>query len=377
MRTTIATHEIVRKIWEEDSGHPLLWLLYPPSLLYRLAIALRNTCYDWGVKPSVHLARPVISVGNVTVGGTGKTPLVIYLARFLKAQGFRPAVLSRGYGGRSGSPLKVVSDGRRVLLDWDEAGDEPVLMARRAAGAPVIAGPDRRLTGEYAISHFGCDVLILDDGFQHRRLHRDLDIVLIDEEKPFGNGMLLPAGPLREPPASLRRAGVVIRTGVHDLADEKTGLPKDQRSREGAGIGLPTLQGIPVLHAYRQSRELLQGATGKIIDLRELRAKRVCGFSGIGKPGNFRKTLAALGAEVVSFLPFPDHHQYDLGDLDEIERTASANKADFIVTTEKDGVRLGGFPSFMERVLRLRIEMTMASSAPGIEEIVLRYVKRT
>ena len=372
MKTIITAHEIAQRIWDKESGHPLISLFYPFSFLYRLAVAIRNRFYDWGIASPLRLTRPVISVGNITVGGTGKTPLVIHIARFLKNGGFRPAILSRGYGGKPGSSVNVVADGRKVLLGYGEAGDEPVLMARAAAGVPVIVGPDRHLSGRCAVNRFDCNVLILDDGFQHRRLHRDLDILLVDQEKPFGNGFLLPAGPLREPVASMRRADVVIRTGAVDPASDKAGLPAQPILSAGAEDGPFVSPGIPVLRAYHRPRELVNGMTGISEDLERLRGARVCAFSGIGKPGNFRRTLVALGADVVSFIPFPDHHRYDLPDLRRIEQAAADGKAASIITTEKDGIRLDDFPEFFEKVLLLRIEMGMIPATPNLEEIMLK-----
>lgn len=376
MKTTIAMHETARRIWAADAGHPLIRLLYPLSLLFRLAGGIRTRLYDWGIITPVLLPCPVISVGNITVGGTGKTPLVIYLARFLQARGFRPAILSRGYGGRSRSPVRVVSDGRHLIMGYDEAGDEAVLMARSMRGVPVIAGPDRGRTGRYVLDHLGCDVLILDDGFQHRRLHRDLDIVLVDEQRPFGNGLLLPAGPLREPASALGRAGVLVLTGG---ADRETGekAPVDKRPPPvGPVKELPVGARIPVLRAYHRPRDLARGGTGEILSAGELRGKRIVGFCGIGKPENFRGTLSTLGAAVAAFIAFPDHHRYGPADLAGIETVAIQEKAECIVTTEKDGVRLGDFPRFLRTLLVLRIEMAIMPSPEVLEELVLQHLRK-
>jgi len=155
---------------------------------------------------------PVISVGNLTLGGTGKTPTVVFIAELLKENGYHPAVLSRGYGGESTLGLNVVSDGREVLLPPEEAGDEPVMMARRLDGIPVLTGKSRYITGRFAIDNLGADILILDDGFQHLPLHRDLNILLCDHKNPFGNGCIFPAGELREPLGEIERADVICIT---------------------------------------------------------------------------------------------------------------------------------------------------------------------
>ena len=176
-------------------------------------VAARNRLYDGGLLKQQKLPRPVISVGNLTVGGTGKTPTVIFIAHILKDHGYRPAVLSRGYGGSANAPVNVVSDGNRILMGWREAGDEPILIASAVPGIPVLTGSRRLLTGRAAVETFGADVLILDDAFQHRSLFRDIDMVLLDAARPFGNGFLLPRGPLREPRIPLRRADILLRTG--------------------------------------------------------------------------------------------------------------------------------------------------------------------
>ncbi len=194
----MSVEEMVQGIWNEARPEgrtavprAILRLL---SLPYGAAVALRNHLYDRELLRPTKLPCPVVSVGNLTVGGTGKTPTVILLAALLKEHGYRPAVLSRGYGGHAKASVNVVSDGNRVLLGWREAGDEPVLIAGALPGIPVLTGPKRSLTGKAAVERFGADILILDDAFQHRSLFRDIDIVLIDAARPFGNGFSSPGG---------------------------------------------------------------------------------------------------------------------------------------------------------------------------------------
>ena len=210
---------LIRNMWGDPRNEirkPLHIFFYLLSLPYGGAVRARNRLFDLGVLRQEKVGCPVVSVGNLTVGGTGKTPMVILLAGMLRDRGMRPAVLSRGYGGKSTSDVLVVSDGSQILAGPEEAGDEPVLIARRLKGIPVLAGAKRALTGRYARENFGVDVMVLDDGFQHRWIHRDLDIVLLDSRQPLGNGLLLPRGPLREPPSALERAGVVVFTRSED-----------------------------------------------------------------------------------------------------------------------------------------------------------------
>ncbi|MBM3224440.1 MAG: tetraacyldisaccharide 4'-kinase [Candidatus Tectomicrobia bacterium] len=178
-----------------------------------------RTAYTWGIRQQRHLPCPVVSIGNLTLGGTGKTPLTMWIARWYQQQGRRVAVLSRGYGARPAAHVRVVSAGDGPVLNWQAAGDEPYLLACALPGVPILIGQDRYQTGQYACTHFGAEVLILDDGFQHHALHRDLDIVLIDASNPFGSGHLFPRGILREPLSALRRADALVLTRV-EMAEE-------------------------------------------------------------------------------------------------------------------------------------------------------------
>jgi tetraacyldisaccharide 4'-kinase len=355
----MSVEEMVQGIWNEERPkgrtivlRALLRTLSPP---YGAAVALRNHLYDRGLLRQAKLPCPVVSVGNLTVGGTGKTPTVVLLASLLKEHGCRPAVLSRGYGGHAKASANVVSDGNRLLLGWREAGDEPMLIAGALPGIPVLTGPKRFLTGKTAVERFGADILILDDAFQHRSLFRNLDIVLIDTAHPFGNGYLLPRGPLREPPTDLRRADILLRTGD---ADNTAPL------REAAS--LPAFRGI------HRPRELVEAGTGRVSPPTTLRGRKICAFAGIGSPEAFRRGLTALGAEVVSFRAFPDHHPYDHSDIETLRRIAEKSGASLIVTTEKDGVRLTDFPDFQAMISLLRIGMEITPAGPFAELIFSR-----
>jgi tetraacyldisaccharide 4'-kinase len=329
------------------------------SLPYGAVVALRNRFYDRGHIRPKKLSCPVISVGNLTVGGTGKTPTVILLAALLKEHGYSPAVLSRGYGGDAEVPVNVVSDANRVCLGWREAGDEPVMIAGALPGIPVLTGPKRSLIGKAAVKCFGADVLILDDGFQHRSLFRDIDIVLMDAARPFGNGYLLPRGPLREPPQALCRAHILLRTG-----------DTDREESLGEAPALPSFRG------FHRPRELVEAATGRVSPLTTLRGQKVLAFAGIGSPESFRRSLTALGAEVVCFRAFPDHHPYGRSDIDALRLRAADSGASRIVTTEKDCVRLTDFPDFLAEISLLRVGMEIASDELFAELIFSRLAKR-
>lgn len=228
-------------------------------------------------------------------------------------------------------------------MGWREAGDEPVLIAGALPGIPVLTGSRRLLTGRAAMETFGADVLILDDGFQHRSLFRDIDMVLLDAARPFGNGFLLPGGPLREPADSLGRADLLLRTG-----------------NEGNGEPLREAASLPSFRAIHKPRGLVAGGTGRIETVAALRGQKVFAFVGIGSPDSFRRSLAELGAAVVGFRVFADHHPYALSDIGNLRRLAAESGAARIVTTEKDGIRLTDFPDFLAELFLLRIAMEIS-----------------
>jgi len=318
------------------------------ATLYRAALKLRDRHYD---RPgSIRRASlPVLSVGNLTVGGTGKTPLVAWLARGLADAGHRPAVVTRGYGGTAGRGPLVLSRGDGPVRPVTECGDEPYLLASTLEGVHVVVGSDRWAGAEAAAGQ-GCDVVILDDGFQHRRLARNLDLVLLDAGSPFGNGRLLPAGPLREPPSALARADLLLLTRCaadHDLADfERT-----------VRIHNPE---APVLAAGHRRLGFFAGETGPVAPPR-----RALVFCAIGNPGRFRADVEAEGVEVVAFLSRRDHHRFGERELLGLQsRAASADAV--LVTTEKDRVRLPDprDPADAPSLLTLRIEAEVFRPEP-------------
>jgi len=333
-------------------------LLCGASVLYGAIVRLRNTLYDRKAIPPVKLPRPVVSVGNITAGGTGKTPMVIHLARFLRERGYRPAVVSRGYGSRGGKAVNVVSDGKTVLLDPERAGDEPYLMARVLADIPVVTGPKRVDAGRSAIRLFRPDLLLLDDGFQHRRLHRDLDIVLLDEALPFGNGRLLPGGLLREPIGGLSRADLIVLTGPETETPAPPEDPRIPRDR-------------PLFHAARKAEGFLRGRDDRSYPLEHLEGNPLYVFSGIGNPSSFHSLLSAIPGTTLTCRTFPDHHRYTGGDVERIRKEASGIPGAAIVTTEKDAVRLEKYPDFCEDLYRLRISMALRAGKEDFEAMVL------
>jgi len=346
----------IQDIWDknEKGYHPLELALRGASCLYAVSVRIRNWLYDIKILPQKRLPCKIISVGNIVVGGTGKTPMVIYLANLLLAKGFRPAVLSRGYMGKSKSPVNIVSDGQRLFMKPEDCGDEPVLISQAAKGVPVLTGPERFVTGQVAREKFGVDVLILDDGFQHRKLARDVDIVLLRAEKPLGNGCLLPAGPLRESSRALKRADMVFHVG------------NDHERLPGAESAF---------QVFHKGNLLLNGATKQEHSLEYLRGRRVGAFAGIASPERFQKTLTDAGADVAFLVSFPDHHFYTREEIRDIQKRTEEEKADMIITTEKDGVKLTAFHMFLEKIYLLRVSMAFVSEEEKFVSSLLERLK--
>ncbi len=355
-----------QRIWNDNDSirriSPTRVILLLFSLLYRLIIHWRNRLYDRQTLKPVKLSCPVISVGNITVGGTGKTPCVIMLAKILQRHGLKPAIISRGYGAISAQPVNIVSDGKSILLKADIAGDEPLLIARSLPDIPVVTGAKRRLTGPAAIDRFGANVLICDDAFQHRQIFRDIDIVLLDAEKPLGNGHLLPAGELREPIGSLERASCFILTRMNETHPVNQDI-----------ASIACTSNIPIFHAVHQFKEMIK-SDGSTWPRGELRGKIVCAFCGIAKPDSFKKLLLEAEAKIVLFDPFPDHYDFSLYDLQELKNKFLSLRADYLVTTEKDAMRLQNHPEFLKMLCILRMEMEIKPSAQSFDNFIVEWL---
>ena len=274
---------------------------------------------------------PVISIGNLTMGGSGKTPVVRHIAEALTLKNFRPAIVSRGYRGSSKSEINVVSDGQTVFMDATQAGDEPVLLAESLPGIPVVTGVLRSLPCRFAIDNFGCDLLILDDGFQHLRVIRDIDIVLFNAAAPLGNCHVFPGGDMREPLSALRRADAFLMTGICD--NLKAQIEGFQRLLMEKHPHIPVFSSSIIPIGFRnQGRE-------KPIPMLSVPSP-VYGFCGIASPDRFKSTLEQTGIQLCGLLSFRDHQIYDQNLIDHICISASRMGARALVTTEKDIVKL-------------------------------------
>ena len=336
-----------------DGKNVLFTLGRPFSSLYSLAMSLRAFFYRRGILATQRLPVPVISVGNLTMGGTGKTPLVMCVVRHLLEHGRRPAIVSRGYGGKARGRVNVVSNGREKKLDPAMAGDEPWLLADSLPGVPVVTGARRAEVGRYVLEKTSSDIIVLDDGFQHLALHRDLDLVLFNVQSELSTARVFPGGELRESFGALRRAHALIVTGV-DYRTERRAHALKRFLRERAPQA-PVFFGeyLPVCLLSNGKQEVFPSDKAKRLTL--------FGFCGIGNPTSFRETLHKEGYRLGGFRSFRDHHPYSGKDFESLVAAAKACKAQALITTEKDFVKLkpfwGDFP-----VLALKVELFMEES---------------
>lgn len=374
------------------------------SPFYALLMRLRAWLYQRGWLRREKMAVPVISVGNLTLGGTGKTPLVIYLSRLFLEMGYRPAVLSRGYGGRRRWPRParkettslvaglaevgpgpfdpsrlapmVVSDYQNILLDPETAGDEPVLLAQSLPGVPVLVGPRRVLSGRYAVREMGADCLVLDDGFQHLALDRDLDLALFSARnlpfrvagpwpgrfwtpspapanpraESFSPAGVFPGGPLREPWSALARADALVITGVDPVNQDEVAAFRHFLAQKFPALPCFIGEYLPTC--------LLEAASRQTLALEEGRDRPWYGFAGIARPESFRQTLIGAGFKLTDFQAFADHYHYRATDYHALVEAASERRAEGLITTEKDLVKLTPLVDDMP-LLALRIELVM------------------
>ncbi len=361
--------------WATLFGAFLLVLSYPYAGIARAKLWL----YRNRILRDAHLGCMVIVVGNLTMGGTGKTPVVERLARVLQQRGRKVGILSRGYKSKKepllhkawrelthkeAAPPKVVSDGENVLLSSLEAGDEPYMLAKNLPGVCVVVDKDRVKAGHYAVKHFGVDTLILDDGFQYYRLKDHLQVLLVDKNNPFGNGHLIPRGILREPVEHLRRASYIFLTKSDGVPDPAL-VEKINQYRPGTEL-------IECTHRPQHLREVFGE---KELPLSYLKGRRVACLSAIAVPESFEKFVAEHGAYIVSKSRFLDHHRFDQDELGEVFEDALENRAEFIVTTEKDAVRIDPSVHSPLPMYFLRVEIKILSGVADFDEAVSRICR--
>ena len=356
-------------------------ILYGCSKIFQVLIKIRRFLYNFRILRDSTLGVQVIAIGNLTVGGTGKTPVVEKFARELRDEGRNVAILSRGYRSKpvpihqwflnkillrdDTTPPRVVSDGRSLLLDSEMAGDEPYMLASNLKDVVVLVDKDRVKSGRYAIEKFGCDTLLLDDGFQYWKLRgRRHDVVLIDRQQPFGNERLLPRGTLREPPSHLARASFIFIT----KSDGNTA----ELRRRIAEVN-PSASIIECIHHPLYLEDVF---TGQRSDLKLVKGGKVASLSGIAQPESFEQSLVQLGAELVYTKRFADHHRFTQQEILNAINRSKKRQAEAIITTQKDAVR---FPKLDRRDLPIyfmRVEIKILSGANDFQDCVRKICFR-
>ncbi|MCA9816550.1 MAG: tetraacyldisaccharide 4'-kinase [Cyanobacteria bacterium HKST-UBA01] len=341
-------------------------ILKPAAFFYGIGASLKMQLYDQKILTPTKLSAPVISVGNITVGGTGKTPVTIDIAQKLEKTGHKVGILSRGYKRRSQESHVVVSDGTEIFVSCEEAGDEPYLMALSCPGAVVISGSSRIDTGKLAIEKFGCDVIVLDDGYQHVKLERDRNLVLIDYSDNLEEESVLPAGRLREPLSGLGRATDLIITKLPEAPDELHLSRIRRLVQEASGESKNEITTCLCRFIPRKLRSLFEE-----LDFESLRGTKVMTLTGIARPETFISTIESLNLNltIADSMAFEDHHWFTATDLETIEARLAASKADFILTTEKDLVRLNMKEEIARRTFALVLGTQWLSAPPSFEEL--------
>ena len=369
-------HYLIRIIQQPgaDQGHPwpirlLLAMLRSLSAAFKSVVLLRLFLYNVGICRRYPLGCQVISVGNITAGGTGKTPVVEIFARELQKSGRKVAILSRGYRKKELpwyqrlfreqiEPPRVVSDGKRLLLDSELGGDEPYMLASNLPGVVVLVDKNRVKSGRYAVKRFGCDTLILDDGFQYQKLKHRLEVVLVDKTNPFGNCHLLPRGVLREPVRNLKRADFVFITKSDGHSEELRARIRELNKT------------AEIIECCHRSCYLQNVYTAERVPLEWLKGRTVTSLSGIAVPQSFENSLRTMGARVIYCERYADHHRYHAQEIIDAVNKAADLHADALVTTEKDAVRFPRLETTPLPVFYLRVDIELLNGAENFHDAV-------
>jgi len=327
-------------------------ILFPLFIIYLLIVIIRNYLYDIKFIKTTKLPCKIISVGNITVGGTGKTPTVITITKFLQQKNKTVAVLSRGYG-RNTTGTQLVTDGKKNLTNWKNVGDEPILMAKHLSDIPIVVDENRVRGAKYLIDNFNPEIIILDDGFQHRKIHRDVDIVLINSNISKLNNRIFNFRVFREPWISLKRANLIFLTKSDFVAPSKKLL-----QRLGSF-------GLPLFKTNLSPSSYLLDHKNKKINIDYFIGKTALLFSGIGDPKSFEKIIQSLNINIINSINFKDHKKYSKSDIEKISNKYIKTKTDVIITTEKDLLKIGktDLPIFT-------IPITMNINKNGYEQIL-------
>ena len=357
MGTMLIPELSIRSVWERKgiSGKLLWFVLWPMSKVYTALVQSRNFLYSQGILISVRLPRPVVSIGNLTVGGTGKTPTCIWLAQQLALRGYKPAILSRGYRRQEKRPVIMLPQQKAMIISqspesWQQAGDEPLMMAG-IYGQAIGVSANRAAAATELLRRHEVDVFLLDDGFQHRRVKRDVDLLLLGEDV---SGGVLPAGPFREPARNLRRANFLIATGGNGAW---TPLIAQQSA---AAVFTATLQPVCLVGFSNQG--------AREFPLTLLYRSKILTVSGIADPRKLYRLIHEWEGDIVETLEFPDHYAYSAQDWQQISRMART--VDLIITTEKDILKLMRFPFAKDKLLALRVALEVSNGEALVDAIV-------
>ena len=335
-------------------------------MLYEAGVRLKLFCYNAGIVPRTRLDCCVISIGNITVGGTGKTPTAQKVALMIQKLGYRVVILNRGYRSHWEEKIGVVSDGKKIYMTAYEAGDEAFLMAKQLPGIPVVIGKERAITGQFAVDKFKAEVIILDDGYQHWQLYRDLDVVLVDTLNMFGNGCILPRGTLREPLCNLSRAGLFLLTKCDQSSPISRATLCDTLHKYAPVA--PIVESIHKPCDYIEIADWYKNDMSKALPLEALRGKHVMVFSAIGNPSSFEQTMTAEGLNIVEAIRYPDHHDYGMVEMQYIMERAISRGVKALVTTGKDAVKIPTEFIYLHRdvplyILDMEIQITSGEEA--------------
>ena len=344
--------------WKQPIDPRLRYVLFPLAMLFWGILFWRNLFYTFGFFVSRKLPTKVISIGNITTGGTGKTPAVIYLANILIKRGKRVAVLSRGYG-RKTAGTQLVTDGNTPALDWRNFGDEPTLISKALSGVPVVVDEKRHRGGMFLVDRFNPDVIIMDDAFQHRAIERDVDIVLINSQDQRSDHKLLPYGFLREPWIHLKRAHAIIFTKTNLMKPAPFLRSMARKSR------VPRFRSVllcgPLVSPEGEHKEILK-------------ENSALALSAVGDHGGFMRTLNSAGLNVVEELAFKDHHDYTQDDVELTQKHLLKSGAEYVVTTEKDMVKLDQLDLSRIEIYSIGIEFKLSKKA---ENRLLEIIKKS
>ena len=364
-------HGNVKTGWDAVS----LSLLSALSVLYGLGLKLKLLCYDMGIFKERRLPCKVISLGNITLGGTGKTPTARTMATMIRSMGYKVVVLNRGYRAHWDKPVGIVSDGKKIYMTAYQAGDEAYLLATQLPGIPVIIGKDRAISGEYVAKNMDVDVMIMDDGYQHWQLARDLDVVLIDTLNMFGNSCLLPRGTLREPLSHLDRADMFLLTKVDQSMEYSQKYVREIIKQNNPNALI--FESIHLPQYFIEIGEWDTHGEGEKIPVSEFKGKAAIAFSAIGNPTSFEQTIIDLGVDLVEAIRYPDHHDYEMEEMQYVLERAVKKNVDAIIITEKDAVKIPKEFMTLERscpLYVLCIEVMLKNEKEYFEKVLLKSV---